>query len=98
MSRIAWIAVALFLLTAAPAAQADRLSGFETGVRGVEATTNAAKIENKMGGLEATGASVEANGVKVETGGGGDAPVWYYALCGVVVVGWLLWKTRARGR
>jgi hypothetical protein len=80
MGRIAWIAVALVLLTTAPAAQAGLWSLVEdagkvaakdaakAGVKGAEATANGVKIENKLGGLEATGASIEANGVKVETG------------------------------
>jgi hypothetical protein len=113
MGRIAWIAVALVLLTTAPAAQAGLWSLVEdagkvaakdaakAGVKGAEATANGVKIENKVGGLEATGASIEANGVKVETGGGGgggdDAPpVWFYVLCVVGVGGWLLLKFRGK--
>jgi len=85
MGRIAWIAVALVLLTTAPAAQAGLLSLIEeagkvaakdaakAGAKGAEATANGLKIENKVGGLEAkaTGASIEANGVKIENGIGG---------------------------
>ena len=115
MGRIAWIAVALVLLTTAPAAQAGWLSLVEdagkvaaedaakAGVKGAEATANGVKIENKVGGLEATGASIEANGVKVETGGGrggggGDdaPPVWFYVLCVVAVGGWFLLKFRGK--
>jgi hypothetical protein len=115
MGRIAWIAVALVLLTAAPAAQARMASLVEdagkvaaenaakAGAKGVEAGANAVKVENKVGGLEATGASVEANGVKFETTGGGsggggddDPPVWFYVLCAVGVGGWLLWKFRGK--
>jgi hypothetical protein len=83
MGRIASIAVALVLLTAAPAAQAGFLlravqetgkvaaeDAAKAGVKGAETTANGVKIENKVGSLEAKGASVEATGVKYEGGGG----------------------------
>jgi hypothetical protein len=114
MGRIAWIAVALVLLTAAPAAQAGLLhaaentakaaaeSAAKAGAKGAEVTANGVKIENK-GGLEAHEASVEANAMKVETpsgsgGGSGDdsPPVWFYVLCVVGVVSWLLWNFRGK--
>jgi hypothetical protein len=110
MGRIAWIAVALVFLTAAPVAQAGWLSFFDdagkvvakdaakAGVKGAEVTSNAVKIETKVGGHEATGASVEATGVKFETtgGGGDDPPVWFWVLFAVGVGGWLLWKSRGK--
>jgi hypothetical protein len=83
MGRIAWIAVALVLLTTAPAAQAGLWSLVEdagkvavkdaakAGAKGAEATANGVKIENKVGGLGMTGASMEANGVKIENKVGG---------------------------
>jgi hypothetical protein len=82
MGRIASIAVALVLLTAAPAAQAGLLQAIEEagkvaaedgakeGVRAAEHTATGVKIENKVGSPEAKGASLEATGVKFEGGGG----------------------------
>jgi hypothetical protein len=121
MGRIAWIAVALVLLTAAPAAQAGVLGAVEraakaageraakdaaeeaakAGTKGAEAAANGVKIENKFGGVEATGATVEANGVKIAPGGdgGGDddgAPGWFYVLFAVGVGGWLFVKFRGK--
>jgi hypothetical protein len=76
MGRIAWIAVALVLLTTAPAAQAAWWSLVEdagkvaaedaakAGVKGAEATANGVKIENKVGGLEATGVAHFAHGLR----------------------------------
>jgi hypothetical protein len=114
MGRIAWLAVALVLLTAVPAAQAGLLSSLvedaaKAGAKGAEdvakseakVRAHGVKVENKVGGLEATGASVEANVVKVETmggGGGGDdaPPVWFVVLCVVAVGGWLLSKFRGK--
>lgn len=105
MGRIAWLAVALVVLTAAPVAQAGLLSIIEdaakAGAKGAEDVTKPSShrvtVKNKFGGLESTVASGEVNGVKVETagGGGGDAPpVWFSALCVVAVGGWLLLKFR----
>ena len=122
MGRIAWIAVALVLLTAAPAAQAQagvmgaveraaKAAGeraakdaaeeaAKAGTKGAESAANGVKLENKFGGVEATGASVEANGVKIAPGGdgGGDggAPGWFYVLCAVGVGGWLFVKFRRK--
>jgi hypothetical protein len=113
VGRIASIAVALVLLTAAPAAQANLfLHALEeagkvtadgtakAGVRAGEVTVTGAKMENKVGGVEVKGASVEPTAVKFEGGGGGesggssgdDAPPWFKVLCAVGVGGWLLWK------
>ena len=78
MGRIAWITVALVLLTAAPVAQAGLLGLAEhvgeaavkdaakAGAKGAEATATGVKIENKGFEAAATGVSVDANGVKVE--------------------------------
>jgi hypothetical protein len=86
MGRIALIAVALVLLTAAPAAQAGWLLHALTNSAehaGKVAAEDAAKagakgaeatangVKIENKGLEATGASFEANGVKVEPGGSG---------------------------
>jgi hypothetical protein len=114
MGRIAWIAVALVFLTAAPAAQAGWLSALargakiaaedaaKAGTKSAEAAANGIKIENKLSGIEATGVSVEANGVKIAPGGGGSgggnegAPVWFYVLCAAGAAGWFLLKFRAK--
>jgi hypothetical protein len=86
MGRIAWVAVALVLLTAAPAAQAGWLLHALTNSvddAGKVAAKDAAKagakgaeatangVKIENNALEATGASVEANGMKVEPGGSG---------------------------
>jgi hypothetical protein len=69
-----------------------------------EARAPGVVVENKIGGLEATGAAVEANGVKVENsagaggggGGGDDPPVWFDVLCFLALGGWVLSKLRGK--
>jgi hypothetical protein len=78
MGRIAWIAVALGLLTAAPAVQAGLLRVIEEA--GKVATEDAAKDAAKAGERNgakievggATGVSGEVNALKYEGGGGGS--------------------------
>jgi hypothetical protein len=83
MGRIALIAVALVLLTAAPDARAGLLSiakhaaeyaGHAGHAGKVAKEADGVKIETK--GLEATGAPAEANGVTGEAEGGsaGEQP------------------------
>jgi hypothetical protein len=84
--RIASIAVALVLLTAAPAAQAGLLKAIaeagakaaaedaaKAGARGAEITASGVSIENKLASPEAKVASAEVNGMKVEPKIGGGA-------------------------
>jgi hypothetical protein len=102
MHRIALSAVALVLLTTAPPTQAGLLHDLEEAAKHGEAA--GVKIENKVGGVEAKGATWEANGVKVsprsggEGGGGGgdDPPTWFYALLCAVGGGWLFLRFRGK--
>jgi hypothetical protein len=119
MGRITWIAVALVLLTAAPAAQAGWLGAAEhaaeaandaakaaKAAKAAEITANGLKIDTKVGGVEAAGVSVEANGVKVEPlsgigtsgdgGGRGGDNVWVFGLIVVGIGGFLFWRYRRK--
>ena len=70
MGRIAWIAVALVLLTAAPAAQAGVMGAVERAAKaaGERAAKDAAEETAKAG---TKGAEAAANGVKIENKFGG---------------------------